>query len=98
MFFEISMSEKGTPSPPKGRLRNATPKGSTETSEPPRDKDCTATVTLDMEIPIMEIPIIITKLESKIASGRIRSDQIRSTEKHLSKQETTLKSLYSYGW
>ena len=86
------MSEKGTPSPPKGRLRNATPnwKGSTETSEPPRDKDCTATVSLDMEIPNMEIPTIITKLESKIASGRIRS-----TEKHLSKQEMTLKSPYS---
>ena len=56
-------SKEDTTSPPKGRLRNATPKGSTKTSESPEDKDCTATVTLDTEI-----PIIITKSECKTAS------------------------------
>ena len=89
MLIEISMSEKDTTSPPKGRLRNATPKGSTKTSESPRDKDCTATVTLDTEI-----PIIITKSESKTASGRTRSKDT-TTEKRLFEQETTLKSLCS---
>ena len=89
MFFEISISEKDTASPPKGRLRNAAPKGSTKTSESPRHKDCTATVTLDTEI-----PIIITKSESKTASGRTRSKDI-TTEKRQSEQETTLKSLCS---
>ena len=83
------MSEKDRISPPKGRLRNATPKGSTKTSESPRDKNCTATVTLDTEI-----PIIITKSESKTASGRTRSKDT-TTEKRLSEQETTLKSLCS---
>ena len=83
------MSEKDTSGPPKGRLRNATPKGSTKTSESPRDKHCTATVTLDTEI-----PIIITKLESKTASGRTRSKDT-TTEKRLSEKKTTLKSLCS---
>ena len=89
VFFEISMSEKDTTSPPKGRLRNSTPKGSTETNESPRDKDCTATVTLDTEI-----PIFITKSESKTTSGRTRSENT-TTEKRLSGQETTLKFLCS---
>ena len=62
------MGEKDTTSPPKGRLRNSIPKLSTKTSESPRDKNCTATVTLDTQI-----PIIITKSESKTESGRSRS-------------------------
>ena len=83
------MSDKDTTGPPKGRLRSATPKGSTKTSESPRDNDCTATVTLDTEI-----PIIITKSENKTASGRTRSKDT-ATDKRLSEQETTLKSLCS---
>ena len=65
MFFEVSMGEKDTTSPPKGR--NATPKLSTKTSESPRDKNCKAKVTLDTQI-----PIIITKSESKAESGKAR--------------------------
>ena len=89
MFFEVSISEKDTASPPKGRLRNATPNLSTKTSESPRDKNCTANVTFDTQI-----PIIITKSESKTESGRARSKDT-TTEKRLSKLKTTLKSLCS---
>ena len=77
------MGEKDTTSPLKGKLRNATPKLSTKTSESPRNKDCRTTVTLDTQI-----PIIITKSESKIESGRARSKDT-TTEKRLSKQKTT---------
>ena len=62
---------------------------STKTNESPRDKDCTATVTLNTEI-----PVIITKSENKTASGRTRSKDT-TTEKRLSEQETTLKFLCS---
>ena len=85
------MSENDTTSSPKGRLRNATPKGSIRTSESRRDKDCTATVNLDTEI-----PITITKSESKTASGRTRSEDT-TTEKRLSEQEMTLTSLLTDG-
>ena len=71
------MSEKDATSPPKA---------STKTSESPRDKDCTATVTLDTEI-----PIIITKSESKTTSSRTRPKDA-TTENSLSEQEMTLKS------
>ena len=83
------MGEKDTTSPPKGRLRNSTPKLSTKTSESPRNKNCTATVTLDTQI-----PIIITKSGSKTESGRARSKDT-TTEKRLPKLKTTLKSLCS---
>ena len=65
-------------------LRMRVPKGSTKASESPRDKDCTATVTLERRF-----HIIITKSESKTASGRTRSKDT-TTEKRLSEQETTL--------
>ena len=68
------------------RLRNATPKGSTKSSECPGDKDCTATVTLDTEI-----PSIITKEESKTIAGRTRSKDT-TAEKRLSETRGDFKS------
>ena len=62
---------------------------STKRSESPRDKDCTAAVTLDTEI-----PIIIIKSESKTTFVSTRSKDT-TTEKRLSEQKTTLKSLCS---
>ena len=79
------MGEKDTTSPPKGTLRNSTPKLSTKTSESPRDKNCTATVTLDTQI-----PIIITKWKSKTESGRARSKDTTTEKCHAARKKLDL--------